>query len=113
MFLFATAPGFQCLHNLDLNEVDAMLMLAKIFTRFTRKGFQSKRATVSLLIKKKQLIQKKWGLLLLWCKKIVTSCACASENKDSYLLRRDTVMGCVQRKIARCSSWTSSSASHR
>jgi hypothetical protein len=36
-----------------------------------------------------------------------------SENKDTYLLQRDTVWGCVQWKIARCSSWTSSSASHK
>ena len=45
--------------------------------------------------------------------KIRTSCALASENKDSYLLRRDTVWGRVQCKIACCSSWTSSSASHK
>jgi len=40
------------------------------------------------------------SLLLLWCKKVETSYALASENKDSYLLRRDTVWGGVQWKIA-------------
>ena len=49
-------------------------------------------------------------VLLLSCVKVETSCALASENKDSYLLRRDTVWGCVQWKIACCSSWTASSA---
>jgi hypothetical protein len=28
---------------------------------------------------------------MLWCKKVETSCALASKNKDCYLLRRDTV----------------------
>ena len=31
------------------------------------------------------------SLLLFLCKKVETSCALASKNKDSYLLRRDTV----------------------
>jgi len=52
-------------------------------------------------------------LLLFWCKKVETSYALAFENKGSYLLRRDTVWGCVQWKTACCSSWTSSSALHK
>jgi hypothetical protein len=50
--------------------------------------------------------------MLFWCKKVETSCALASKNRDSCLLRRDTVWGGVQWKIACCSSW-SSAASHK
>ena len=51
--------------------------------------------------------------MLFRCKNVETSCALAFENKDSYLLRRDTVWGGVQWKTVSCSSWTSSSASHK
>ena len=39
---------------------------------------------------------------MFWCKKVKTSCALAFATKDSYLLQRDTVWGCVQWKIACC-----------
>jgi len=57
-------------------------------------------------------MQKKKCVVVL-VQKVKASCALASENKDSYLLRRDTIWGCMQWKIACCSSWTSSSASHK
>jgi hypothetical protein len=47
------------------------------------------KACDCLLIK--QFMQKKKKLF--WCKKVKTSCALASENKDAYLLRKDTVWG--------------------
>ena len=50
---------------------------------------------------------------MFWCKKVETFGALASENKDPYLLRRDTVWGCEQWKVVCCLSWTSSSASQK
>jgi len=34
-------------------------------------------------------------VLLFWCKKVAASCAPASENKDSYLTRRDCMGVCA------------------
>jgi hypothetical protein len=76
-------------------------------TRSTRKGLQSNRANAGLLIKNTVHVEKLESVVGL-VQKVKTSCALASENKDSYLLRRDIVWGCVQWKIACCSSWTSS-----
>ena len=78
-------------------------VLKNRFTRFTKKVLQSRNATAGLLIN--HHIEK-----MFWCKKsknILLSCLW------EYLLRRYTVWGCVQWKIACCSSWTSSSASHK
>ena len=64
-------------------------------TRSTRKGLQSNRANAGLLIKNTVHVEKLESVVGL-VQKVKTSCALASENKDSYLLQRDTLWGCVQ-----------------
>ena len=60
-------------------------------TRSTRKGLQSNRANAGLLIKNTVHVEKLESVVGL-VQKVKTSCALASKNLDSYLLRRDTVL---------------------